>query len=179
SLPNSRKSASLTKFKIAGRTATTDAERGNRSMTDSSPAIAPRPRKARMRSLPRDIITTLRRPSRTRVAGIAGTKQHFVGLEPHRRRTAEKAPKELFGQARQQALICRPYRRLLADQLGTASLGRATWSELVAYHGHYTERRTTKPAVSPDAVSGSACSWHRQGSSNRRRRVAGASPLGR
>src|SRR6516164_1185941 len=51
----------------------------------------------------------------------------------------------MIGQARQQALICRPYRRLLADQLGTAALGRATWSiaGLVADHGHYAERRTT------------------------------------
>ena len=57
----------------------------------------------------------------------------------------------MFGQARQQALIGRPYRRFPADQRGTTPLGGAT-SEFVAYHGHCTERRTTKPAVSPHAV---------------------------
>jgi len=56
----------------------------------------------------------------------------------------------MFGQARQQALIGRPYRRLPADQRGTTPLGGAT-SEFVAYHD-YTERRITKPAVSPHAV---------------------------
>ena len=60
----------------------------------------------------------------------------------------------MFGQARQQALICQPCRWLLTDQLGTAGLGRATWfiAELVADHGHYAQRRTTQPAVSHHAM---------------------------
>src|SRR5262249_48843260 len=49
------------------------------------------------------------------VAGIAGKKQHLVGLEPYRRRTAKKARQKMFGQTRQQALICRAYRLFPLD----------------------------------------------------------------
>jgi hypothetical protein len=106
-------------------------------MIDISPTIAPGPRKARMRSLPaRDTIVPRRDSS---VAAIASKKQHLVGLEPHRRRTAEKARKKMFRQARQQALICRTYPLLLANRLRPA---RARWREFsgfVAVCGHYAD----------------------------------------
>jgi fructose-1,6-bisphosphatase/inositol monophosphatase family enzyme len=55
------------------------------------------------------------------VAGIAGKKQHLVGLEPYRSRTAKKARQKMFGQAQQQALICRAY----LDYVATACHGSA------------------------------------------------------
>ena len=49
------------------RTATTDADRGSPSMIDSSPTMAPGPKKARMRSVPaRETMVTLSSPSSMR-----------------------------------------------------------------------------------------------------------------
>jgi hypothetical protein len=57
----------LRQLNVASRTATTDAERGNPSINESSPTMSPRPTKARMRSSPEcETIVTLRSPSSMR-----------------------------------------------------------------------------------------------------------------